>query len=77
MNTLPEVIDIKWGAWYIFRDIKKWLKVSNMSKKVILACVDCGSRNYSTVSKQTQAERLELKKFCKTCATHTNHRETK
>ncbi|WP_248736905.1 50S ribosomal protein L33 [Neobacillus rhizosphaerae] len=48
-----------------------------MSKKVILACVDCGSRNYSTVSKETQTDRLELKKFCKICATHTIHRETK
>ncbi|PLS10279.1 50S ribosomal protein L33 [Neobacillus cucumis] len=48
-----------------------------MSKKVILACVACGSRNYSTASKETQTERLELKKFCKTCATHTIHRETK
>ncbi|EKN69187.1 50S ribosomal protein L33 [Neobacillus bataviensis LMG 21833] len=48
-----------------------------MSKKVILACVDCGSRNYSTTSKQEQSERLEIKKFCKTCATHTLHRETK
>ncbi|MCM3117885.1 50S ribosomal protein L33 [Neobacillus drentensis] len=48
-----------------------------MSKKVILACAVCGSRNYSTISKQTQTERLELKKFCKTCTTHTIHRETK
>ncbi|MED4225716.1 50S ribosomal protein L33 [Neobacillus cucumis] len=48
-----------------------------MSKKVILACVDCGSRNYSTASQETQTERLELKKFCKNCATHTIHRETK
>ncbi|MGG1678358.1 50S ribosomal protein L33 [Neobacillus sp. NRS-1170] len=48
-----------------------------MSKKVILACAECGSRNYSTESKQTVSERLELKKFCKTCATHTVHRETK
>ncbi|MFJ5717690.1 50S ribosomal protein L33 [Neobacillus sp. NPDC093127] len=47
-----------------------------MSKKVILACVDCGSRNYSTVSKETQTKRLELKKFCKTCTTQTLHRET-
>jgi large subunit ribosomal protein L33 len=47
-----------------------------MSKKVILACVECGSRNYSTAGKDT-TERLELKKFCKTCATHTIHRETK
>ncbi|MCM2535547.1 50S ribosomal protein L33 [Neobacillus pocheonensis] len=48
-----------------------------MSKKIVLACVECGSRNYSTVAKQTQSDRLELKKFCKTCGSHTNHRETK
>jgi large subunit ribosomal protein L33 len=48
-----------------------------MSKTVTLSCGDCGSRNYSTVSKETQTERLELKKFCKTCKTHTIHRETK
>ncbi|WP_074432798.1 50S ribosomal protein L33 [Neobacillus jeddahensis] len=48
-----------------------------MSKKVILACADCGSRNYSTISKDTQTVRLELKKYCKTCANHTIHRETK
>ncbi|MED3624850.1 MULTISPECIES: 50S ribosomal protein L33 [Neobacillus] len=48
-----------------------------MGKKVVLACVCCGSRNYSTSSSDTQTKRLELKKFCKTCGTQTNHRETK
>ncbi|MEH7108922.1 50S ribosomal protein L33 [Bacillus sp. JJ1764] len=48
-----------------------------MSKKVILSCVHCGSRNYTTVSKETQTDRLELKKFCKTCGVHTTHKETK
>ncbi|MGG3468842.1 50S ribosomal protein L33 [Neobacillus pocheonensis] len=48
-----------------------------MSKKVILACAECGSRNYSTGGNQAQSDRLELKKYCKTCATHTIHRETK
>ncbi|MHC0039222.1 50S ribosomal protein L33 [Pseudoneobacillus sp. C159] len=49
-----------------------------MNKKVILACVDCGSRNYTTESnKETQTSRLELKKFCKTCNKHSLHRETK
>ncbi|PLR84793.1 50S ribosomal protein L33 [Bacillus canaveralius] len=49
-----------------------------MRKKAILACSVCGSRNYSTMSnKQNQAERLELKKFCKTCGMQTIHRETK
>ncbi|WP_074432989.1 50S ribosomal protein L33 [Neobacillus dielmonensis] len=49
-----------------------------MSKKTVLACTVCGSRNYSTVSsKEVQTDRLELKKFCKTCGVHTIHRETK
>ncbi|WP_144546221.1 50S ribosomal protein L33 [Cytobacillus oceanisediminis] len=47
-----------------------------MTKKVTLACSVCGSRNYSTASKN-DSERLELKKFCSTCSTHTIHRETK
>ncbi|MFD1778861.1 MULTISPECIES: 50S ribosomal protein L33 [Fredinandcohnia] len=48
-----------------------------MRKKVILACVECGSRNYTTMKNSSSAERLEMKKFCKTCNSHTNHRETK
>ncbi|WP_342433849.1 50S ribosomal protein L33 [Neobacillus sp. FSL H8-0543] len=48
-----------------------------MNKKTILACIECGSRNYTTESSKTQSERLELKKFCKTCNSHTIHRETK
>jgi large subunit ribosomal protein L33 len=48
-----------------------------MSKKITLACVECGSRNYTTEGRETQSERLELKKFCKTCSNHTIHRETK
>ncbi|KKK37034.1 50S ribosomal protein L33 [Mesobacillus campisalis] len=49
-----------------------------MEKKITLACAQCGSRNYSTPSsKDQQAERLEVKKFCKSCNAHTVHRETK
>ncbi|MEW9053409.1 MAG: 50S ribosomal protein L33 [Neobacillus sp.] len=48
-----------------------------MTKKTILACSECGSRNYSTEHSQKNLERLEIKKFCKTCASHTIHRETK
>lgn len=47
-----------------------------MNKKVALACAECGTRNYSTTSKK-ESQRLELKKFCKTCNVHTTHRETK
>ncbi|WP_084362158.1 50S ribosomal protein L33 [Robertmurraya korlensis] len=47
-----------------------------MTKKVVLACVTCGSRNYSTMSNK-ESERLELKKFCRTCSAHIIHRQTK
>jgi large subunit ribosomal protein L33 len=49
-----------------------------MRNKIILACMDCGSRNYSSESnKTTNVERLEMKKFCSTCNAHTTHKETK
>lgn len=47
-------------------------------KKIILACVECGQRNYSKpAGEKSHTERLELKKFCKYCGQHTLHRETK
>ncbi|WP_081704471.1 MULTISPECIES: 50S ribosomal protein L33 [Sediminibacillus] len=49
-----------------------------MGRKIVLACVDCLSRNYSTDKNKTEnAERLEVRKFCKRCGAHTLHRETK
>lgn len=48
-----------------------------MAKKIILACEQCGSRNYTTNAAQSQTERLELKKFCKACGAQTTHRQTK
>ncbi|MCA1321927.1 50S ribosomal protein L33 [Bacillus tianshenii] len=49
-----------------------------MQSKLVLACAQCGSRNYSTVKGNAQSgERLEIKKFCKVCNAHTVHRETK
>ncbi|CEG25238.1 50S ribosomal protein L33 [Bacillus sp. B-jedd] len=49
-----------------------------MAKKAVLACTICGSRNYTTAaSTQAQNERLELKKYCKTCNASTVHKETR
>ncbi|HWO78576.1 MAG TPA: 50S ribosomal protein L33 [Bacillus sp. (in: firmicutes)] len=48
-----------------------------MSKKQVLACSECGSRNYSKDLNKTSTERLEVKKFCKTCNSHTVHKQTK
>ncbi|KAA0544118.1 50S ribosomal protein L33 [Bacillus sp. BGMRC 2118] len=48
-----------------------------MRKKAVLACEVCFSRNYSTMKKDNQNERLEINKFCKVCNSHTVHKETK
>lgn len=49
-----------------------------MGEKVILTCTACLSRNYTTTkNKKTHSERMELKKFCPKCGTHTIHKETK
>ncbi|WP_100332776.1 50S ribosomal protein L33 [Bacillus xiapuensis] len=48
-----------------------------MTNKLILACSECGSRNYSTKGKAAGHERLEIKKFCSTCNRHTVHKQTK
>ncbi|WP_376794418.1 50S ribosomal protein L33 [Thermogemmatispora sp.] len=45
---------------------------------VALACSNCRHRNYHTSkNRRTHQERLELRKFCPTCRTHTIHRETR
>ncbi|WP_419880337.1 50S ribosomal protein L33 [Oceanobacillus oncorhynchi] len=52
--------------------------VEIMSKKIVLSCAVCSSRNYSTnKNAANQSQRLEVNKFCKHCQTHTLHRETK
>ncbi|PKL36107.1 MAG: 50S ribosomal protein L33 [Spirochaetae bacterium HGW-Spirochaetae-1] len=45
---------------------------------ILLACQDCKRRNYSvTKNKKNQTGKLEVKKYCKFCNKHTNHKETK
>ncbi|MCB9600700.1 MAG: 50S ribosomal protein L33 [Sandaracinus sp.] len=45
--------------------------------KVRLECSVCGSSNYETTKQKASQERLILKKFCPTCRTHTEHRESR
>lgn len=43
-----------------------------------LACAECKRRNYITnKNKKNNPDRLELKKYCGFCKTHTVHKETK
>ena len=49
-----------------------------MRDNIILQCGECKRRNYSTTNnKKKTTDRLEFRKFCRFCRTHTVHRETK
>ena len=49
-----------------------------MRANILLACTECKRRNYATVkNKKNTTGRVELKKFCPWCRTHTVHRETR
>ena len=45
---------------------------------ITLQCPDCKERNYTTVkNKRNDPDRMELRKYCSRCRSHTAHRETK
>ena len=49
-----------------------------MREIITFECTECKRRNYtSTKNKKTTTDRVELKKYCKFCRRHTNHKETK
>ncbi|MGD8860617.1 MAG: 50S ribosomal protein L33 [Myxococcales bacterium] len=46
--------------------------------RVVLACSECGARNYHTTkARGRQQERLSIKKYCPSCQRHTLHKESK
>lgn len=45
---------------------------------ITLECTECKRRNYQTnKNKKNTTGRLEMKKYCPFCKTHTLHKETK
>ena len=53
-------------------------EVKIMRDIILLACTDCKRRNYSTTKNKRKATgRLEFKKYCRFCRSHTVHRESK
>ncbi|MDY0323792.1 MAG: 50S ribosomal protein L33 [Candidatus Carbobacillus sp.] len=49
-----------------------------MRVNIILACTECKQRNYATSkNKKKHPDRMEFKKYCRYCNTHTLHRETR
>ena len=50
----------------------------NMRTRITLACTQCKQRNYNTTKdKKAHPDRMETKKYCRFCKTHTIHKETK
>lgn len=46
--------------------------------RITLACTECKQRNYNmTKEKKNHPDRMETKKYCRFCRTHTLHKETK
>ena len=63
--------------WHAKRT-KNLMEVEVVRTKITLACTECKNRNYNTMKdKKTHPDRMELKKYCRFCRTHTLHKETK
>ena len=57
---------------------KNQVEVEVVRTKITLACIECKQRNYNmTKDKKTHPDRMETKKYCRFCKTHTLHKETK
>lgn len=62
----------------LFFMLKNDMEVADMRTKITLACTECKQRNYNTTKdKKTHPDRMETKKYCRFCKTHTMHKETK
>ena len=53
-------------------------EVEVVRTRITLECTECKNRNYNTMKdKKNHPERMETKKYCKFCRSHTTHKETK
>ncbi len=51
---------------------------STVRQKITLACEDCKQRNYETnKNKRNNPDRVVFSKYCRWCAKHTQHKETR
>ena len=58
--------------------ILRKMEVEVVRTRITLACTECKQRNYNmTKDKKTHPDRMETKKYCRFCKTHTLHKETK
>ena len=60
------------------KETKNLMEVEVVRTKITLACTECKNRNYNTTKdKKAHPDRMETKKYCRFCRTHTMHKETK
>ena len=53
------------------------MAATDVRPKITLACQECKNRNYITrKNRRNTPDRLSIK-FCSTCRTHNEHRETR
>ena len=53
-------------------------EVEVVRTRITLECTECKHRNYNmTKDKKSHPERMETKKYCRFCKSHTLHKETK
>lgn len=58
--------------------ITEAMMANTTRNRITLACTECKQRNYDSYkNKKNDPDRIELKKYCKFCKTHTVHKETK
>lgn len=62
----------------VLKDALRKSEVEVVRTRITLECTECKNRNYNmTKDKKTHPERMETKKYCKFCRSHTLHKETK
>ena len=58
--------------------ILRKMEVEVVRTRITLECTECKHRNYNmTKDKKSHPERMETKKYCRFCKSHTLHKETK
>ena len=68
-----QALQLQRGRWHTVAS-----KTQDVRPKITLACVDCKERNYITKkNRRNDPDRLEMKKHCPRCNSHTAHRETR
>ena len=74
----PEIFGRTGLGGGVLRGVLRKSEVEVVRTRITLECTECKNRNYNmTKDKKTHPERMETKKYCKFCRSHTLHKETK